>query len=178
MSYFDTPNNIMHNTWFSWFLSSPRVRTLILNRGAHFVDDDTLLRNLYDTLLAVTRARPEVVVVYRSTPYGHSDCGTHQHDKPLKANEPIFTDASTVKYHWDSFSRQNAITRKLISSFFPSVFFFDIAGLTNLRIDSHYASYDCLHYCIPGPLDSWLELFIWGFQAIKDSGLRSLVHSV
>jgi len=20
---------------------------------------------------------------------------------------------------------------------------------------------DCLHYCIPGPIDQWVEMFVW-----------------
>eukprot|EP01041_Mallomonas_annulata_P003234 gene3234-6399_t len=39
---------------------------------------------------------------------------------------------------------------------FPEVLFLDVSTATNLRCDSHGDfAIDGLHYCIPGPIDTW-----------------------
>ena len=157
ISFHDKSLNILHDSWFDRLLASPTVRTLLLNRGAHYVDDDTLLKELELTLSAVSKARPDVLVFYRSTPAGHSDCGLHQHDIPLKLGENFKQDTSI--YHWGQFKQQNFLTRSLILTSFQKILYIDVASLTDLRRDSHIGAHDCLHYCIPGPVDTWVELF-------------------
>lgn len=35
----------------------------------------------------------------------------------------------------------------------------DIYSPTVLRADSHHGNGDCLHSCMPGPVDHWVTLF-------------------
>jgi hypothetical protein len=66
-------------------------------------------------------------------------------------------------WHWDLILPQNAATLAALPS---SVHLLDVAPGASLRHDSHpHFKYgkkerqDCLHYCLPGPIDTWVELF-------------------
>lgn len=56
---------------------------------------------------------------------------------------------------------QNELTEELLRSHYPNVLYLDVATQTNLRRDSHF---DNIHYCFPGPIDSWILLI---FNALK-----------
>jgi hypothetical protein len=43
----------------------------------------------------------------------------------------------------------------MLAANFPHVLYLDVFTPTVLRADSHL---DMLHYCVPGPLDTWVEL--------------------
>jgi len=62
------------------------------------------------------------------------------------------------RFHWDLIPGQNQLTLRHLLP--PSVHLLDVAPATALRHDSHpHFKYkhrerqDCLHYCLPGPLN-------------------------
>lgn len=60
-------------------------------------------------------------------------------------------------FKWSTFGDRNAILEeafpaaegwKLLDAYSPTI----------LRPDSHQGGNDCLHYCLPGPVDHWVTL--------------------
>ena len=66
-------------------------------------------------------------------------------------------------YHWADFGRQNALVAALAAS--RHLAFLNVHTQTALRPGGHMparksAAGDCAHYCIPGPLDTWVRLLL------------------
>ena len=80
---------------------------------------------------------------------------------PLPKNYTVPTD---LPYHWGDILLQNAHIRELLAKNFPGVLYLDIATATGLRSDSHMEGY---HYCIPGPVDSWVNLFLYSMKVAE-----------
>lgn len=56
------------------------IKVLVLNRGAHFVQNDIFERELRHTLGVVKKKNPHVTVIYRNTPAGPA---SHPHPHPM-----------------------------------------------------------------------------------------------
>jgi hypothetical protein len=65
-----------HEDWAS-FLSSGSYRVLVLNRGAHWVEDALLLQELRETLTALRSSFPELLLIFRATPPGVLNCESY-----------------------------------------------------------------------------------------------------
>jgi hypothetical protein len=79
-----------------------------------------------------------------------------------------------LAWHWDNIPLQNAAT---LAALPPSVHVLDVYHATALRVDSHpqfkYGNrqrQDCLHYCLPGPIDAWVELFAASVRYGEEGG--------
>ncbi|GJP54526.1 hypothetical protein CLOM_g13606 [Closterium sp. NIES-68] len=129
------------------------VSVLLLNRGAHYEENGLFIPELNATLHEVREAAPNTLVIYRSTAVGHPNC-TRAIVNPY--NEP--PDASSFPYHWGDFHEQNVISKRLVREI--GGIFMDVERMTALRPDGHMRPpTDCLHYCLPGPLDTWVRMF-------------------
>ena len=146
-------------------LQDEYIKTIIFNRGAHFepsIDYSTSLELLFSSL---RRDRPDVNVYFRNTPPGHAFCATESKMPPLarprSENRTMYQRRAgdTNPYHWSEFAAQNLLARKIAAKY--RVAYLDVASATELRPDSHLSAQDCLHFCIPGPIDMWVELFVW-----------------
>ena len=160
---------VRHSPWYDNFVADTAARTLILNRGAHWVGTPTVLHEMHSLLRSIARDRPDVVVVVRDTPPGHPGCDTKRvrFGRPLRA--PL-TPRSDWPYHWGEFPAQNEALRELLAREHPRVLLLSVTGATALRADSHYGGKDCLHYCAPGPVDAWAEQLhrvLWGARNSK-----------
>ena len=54
---------------------------------------------------------------------------------------------------------------------YPHVLYLNVASLSSLRSDSHCNVDDCLHYCVPGPIDAWVEMLhraLWAVAHIDE----------
>ncbi|CAI5510874.1 unnamed protein product [Closterium sp. Naga37s-1] len=132
--------------WFDDVLPGSDTAVLVLNRGAHYVEDEEFTEQLNRTLTRVREAAPELLIIYRSTPPGHAHC--ENITAPLK--EP--QDPSSLPFHWGEFGRQNKLARQMVEA--VGGVFMDVDPMTSLRGDGHMSPpNDCLHYCLPGPLD-------------------------
>lgn len=148
-----------------------------MNRGAHYQDDATVLRDIEDTLTVLRRDRPDLLVIYRNTPAGHPGCGDNstRFGPPLQhpanySGHPMWQPDHL--FHWSHFARQNELVRELLRTKFPHVLYIDVAGVTALRPDGHAHPEDCLHYCIPGPVDVWWEFIyhaMWALDRVADA---------
>ncbi|CAI5941543.1 unnamed protein product [Closterium sp. NIES-65] len=131
-----------------------RVAAIVLNRGAHYTEDEQLVSELYATLSAIRTVAPNVLLIYRNTPPGHAHC--KRHSKPLRYRQ----DAAQLPYHWGDFGRQNELARRVVERY--GGVYWDVDTATGLRPDGHVmlkdGRADCLHYCLPGPADTWVRM--------------------
>lgn len=84
---------------------------------------------------------------------GHVNCTSYRgpiaHRQRIRAEED--------KFHWSEFERQNALAKKIVEEY--DYIYMDVDEMLSKRPDGHINEKDCLHYCIPGPLDSVIQLF-------------------
>jgi hypothetical protein len=168
-----TNTNVMweYNVSHEMMLNQPRpwagqlqktnVSFLLMNRGAHFQPDDDVIRDLDNAFMYVKKNHPNIKVFYRSTPHGHDNCDHYKAMAPGTWHKKSDTaKLAKMPFHWSDFERQNEMAFDLIRTKHPHVGFLDFANATNLRSDSHIGNGDCLHYCLPGPIDNWTKMLI------------------
>ena len=99
---------------------------------------------------------PNKLIIWRSTPTGHKDCDSH--DKPIQELQA----SGSLPFNWGWFPHQNAIARPQVER--VGVIFMDVDTMSMARVDGHLGylwekhKRDCLHYCMPGPMDTWVQL--------------------
>lgn len=135
--------------------TSGEFQIVILNRGAHYVDDDTLHRQLHALVRVLKKSNLSekgIQMFYRTTVSGHPNCA--QYMKPSLV--PISAQGSPSEYHWEDFARQNEIAFSYFE--YIDAFKVDANATATYRGDLHTGAHDgdCLHYCIPGPVDTWV----------------------
>ena len=102
------------------------------------------------SLAAVRAALPSSLLIYRSAVPGHADC--QNFSEPLTS--PQNPASLPGRYHWAEFPHQNKLVKPLVEA--VGGLWLDVATMTELRADGHLLRWnDCLHYCLPGPLDTW-----------------------
>jgi hypothetical protein len=122
---------------------------LILNRGAHYVSDEDLLRDLNETLTYITTNFPHLGILWRNTPQGDHGWKSHFFSPPLK--EPLKCSPNT-KFYYDLFEGQNEVVKQWLEKYFPQIIYFDVYTSMAMRRD---ARFDHIHPCVPGPVDTW-----------------------
>ena len=132
------------------------ARVVIFNRGAHYSGDESYKIGVRAALRHARNLMPNAIIIYRNTAVGHAGCANVS--EPLKERQPL----DIQPYNWDKFPRQNEIARAEVEA--VGGIYMDVETLSRLRADGHQGliretgSTDCLHYCLPGPLDSWVQL--------------------
>lgn len=131
---------------------------LLLNRGAHFVETETVLRDLEETLAYVRERAPGALVVFRNTVGGVENITAER--LPLATRRAYASGGFAEAYAWDHFADQNLAVRELFNSLREpggesGLIYLDVDSSTALRPDRHI---DYLHCCIPGPQDHWVLL--------------------
>jgi hypothetical protein len=139
----------------SLFLS--RFGVLVMNTGTHI--NPNFLSTIKETVELLRRFRFAGRIFYRNTVPGHSGCMNHS--GPLNVSH---TDAELVleRFPWydgPRFKSLNTIAWRHFSSIDQHVCLLDAYTPTILRPDQHKNEWDCLHYCIPGPISTWVDLF-------------------
>ena len=149
----DKKNNLILNPWIHYLIDSPgKFPVVILNRGAHYVESDILLNDLkkLEILFKNETIREKTLFLYRNTVSGHGEC-----NKYLSPGISSVTE-DDVRNNWVKFAAQNALVKSYLDSL--SVVTIDANATSYYRPDSHVAGRheDCLHYCMPGPVDTWV----------------------
>ena len=91
---------------------------------------------------------------------GHANCGKYKEPAPPDPDVP-----PPERYHWDRFPHQNGISKRIVDA--SGSIFVDVASITRNRPDSHVdQGKDCLHYCLPGPIDTWTQVLFNVFHRI------------
>lgn len=145
-------------------LSPLKTDLLVVNRGAHFVEDHIVLDDLNKTLTYLTKTYGDSLsIIFRSTPPGHSDFEEKRYAAPLKNK----AEARMELYNWNKFEHQNHAVREFLHEHFERVIYMDVYPSTVLRADGH-ATEEGLHYCLPGPIDQW-TVFLYNILHILDA---------
>jgi len=158
----------------------------VLNRGAWMnflgprdagVSDAAVaaahLRQVLGFVAALREAAPAARVFWRTTTVGHPYCqrtlNAPPRAAPLGAADYAAAAADAAeshyeeRYRWDAMFALDAATLAALPAHVAPM---DVAPATALRHDSHpHFKYkhrerqDCLHYCLPGPIDHWVVFF-------------------
>lgn len=130
------------------------IKVLVMNRGAHYEEDEKYLLGLWQTLHRLRELYPDLLVIFRNTAAGHYNCT--EYNAPLDKPQ----ESSLLPYNWDKFSQQNGMAKEIVEAI--GGVYMDVEKMTGLRPDGHFGwltgKYDCLHYCLPGPVDVWVQL--------------------
>ena len=148
--------------------------TVLLNRGLHYLPDGVVLPEYNATLAYIRSQLPRALLLVRTSPPGHFDCYQAMNTPPLLRPQ-VTTRTKRLPYGWDELIPQNAKVDALVRrSYADLAAVLDVVPATLLRADGHRVAFrnrehelnitafpyrvDCLHYCVPGPIDMWAEL--------------------
>lgn len=140
------PHNISTHYFLPWlpFIRTAGVRAVLLNRGAHFVETPLFEQQLEATMRRLREEYPGLLILYRGTAVGHSNCDSYSGP----TNEP---QKGPLAYHMDEFPAQNAIAKKIVER--HRGVYLDVETMSQFRPDGHFGTHDgitdCLHYCNP-----------------------------
>ncbi|KAI8069161.1 GDSL/SGNH-like acyl-esterase family found in Pmr5 and Cas1p-domain-containing protein [Gongronella butleri] len=155
---------------FPWIHALPKFTYIVINTGPHWHQDKKWgpkesdkelidafskgMRKVFDYLKENIRSDQRVWV--RSTPYGHAKCS--QYKRPL--DKPKVPNKGEGEYQWDLLESFDMIWKNWIEDENDIRFrFLNVSSMSNLRGDAHAnPDGDCLHTCIPGPVDDWNNL--------------------
>lgn len=151
-----SPDKVFAMDWIH-YARIVNTSVFLLNRGAHYRSDGEFISQLNSTLQFLRTAMPDAVVIFRNTPTGHSDFMAHFRSPPLSVPLNIVEEKGyNPEWNWTLFASQNDMVKNFLNEYFPEYLYMDVYRMTSLRADTHR---DPLHYCIPGPLVGWSELF-------------------
>jgi GDSL/SGNH-like Acyl-Esterase family found in Pmr5 and Cas1p len=157
---------------------------LVLNWGVHYqmwpdmekATDDFV--GLLEELWRPPHKKPERLF-WRSTNVAHANCGmaTGPLQSLNSSSNTSFTDATQSVIH-DKYGAQEIlwqdayIIKPRLLSKLPKATLLQIEETTLQRPDGHRVEgfngqEDCLHYCEPGPVDHWAELFYHHLVALE-----------
>lgn len=147
------------NEWITTLIPE-NISLLIMNRGAHYVDDHEFAAEIeytFENLKSFINNGNGVI--FRSTVPGHGNFSSYFYSKPLEIAQQYDDSSQYIdlkpEWHYKDFQRQNQIVKDLIYNRFQSIIYMDIYPFTVLRADGHV---DNIHYCIPGPLHEWIRM--------------------
>eukprot|EP00977_Amphora_coffeiformis_P016047 scaffold4860_cov171-Amphora_coffeaeformis.AAC.9 len=149
---------------------------IVLNRGAHYVNDTTLLpdiraniKELQEWQQTCRRMAMGCHLYWRTTVPGHPRCTVFNETEPvndLRAMEERIMDLSnydnvTINYHWHDFARQNDLILRELEGSGLDYNVIDGYHFNILRPDEHRShDGDCLHNCYPGKMDIYNQLLL------------------
>jgi len=140
---------------------------LVINTGAHIPKEqiEPALRSLMRRTAQILKDIWPGQVVFRGTSLGHDECA--------KNTEPLSfeglaqgTEAIQMKYNWAYFGEMNQVAIDELAAAQLRSFQYVNVTMFDLRPDGHHLHadylpggvYDCLHWCLPGPMDLWNQL--------------------
>jgi hypothetical protein len=168
--YMEEPDYGAGQRMYPWVHLLQPNTILLLNRGAHFVATDVVLREVEAALAYIAEQAPGALAVFRNTVGGVENITSDP--RPLTERRPYSAGGLAESYSWDQFPAQNAAVRELLDSLrTPSgsgVLYLDVENSTCLRQDHHL---DGLHCCIPGPQDHWVLLLMAVLEKANEMGL-------
>lgn len=150
---------------------------LVANWGAFVQGDETVRVHMRDILEYINLHVPNMTFIFRSSNMAHKDC--HEHSIPDNILHEPAPHPVHRRFHWDVFPRQGVIWKEYLDTHEMGKIFLDILPLSSKRPDQHPSQHgDCLHYCIPGPIDTWVKLTYSVLQLIEDLVEFDRAHSL
>jgi hypothetical protein len=149
---------------------------LVLNRGAHYVNDTTLLSNIRQNIVELqdwyetcTKMKLHCHLYWRTTVPGHPRCTFFNETVPVnefptmeeRIHELANYGNQTINFHWYDFQRQNNLVLRELEASGLDYNIIDGYHLNILRPDEHRThTGDCLHNCYPGKMDVYNQLLL------------------
>lgn len=128
------------------------------------------MKKAFDYLRKTLREDQQLWV--RSTPYGHARCS--QYTTP--SDHIITPTGQQGEYEWDMFEKFDYVWKDMIEEANDDRFHFLNVSLSNYRGDVHsMPDSDCLHTCLPGPVDDWNKFF---FHQVKKQVIDKINKNV
>ena len=149
--------SVVNEEWFDE-IEKRNITVLVLNRGSHYKQDADFVPEVNKTLGAVYKRYPHVKTIWRSTPHGRHDQKWSNFRAPterVNGEFPVLYPEDDSFWGYGHFARQNRLVYDLIRHHYPGMLYLDVFNPTTTRADSRY---DPIHPCIPGLLDTWLEM--------------------
>jgi hypothetical protein len=148
----------------------PAISLIIINRGIHFEPNTTkLLLELNETFSFLRNHYPHISILWRNTIFGTYDSVQKFFVSPPLKKEEFIEEIEFAKphkkqpYHYEHITEQNKEVEKFLKLKFPEILQLDVLSSIKLRKDSHV---DYLHYCVPGPIDSWIDFLTVTLQML------------
>lgn len=88
---------------------------------------------------------------------GHGDCDKYEEPGPPDPDVKL-----PPTYGWERFPHQNELARDIMYD--TGGIFVNVSAISKNRHDSHLGKGDCLHHCIPGPIDTWVQILFNVFK--------------
>lgn len=141
---------------------------LVVNRGAWVREDIDVAAGMYSMMRFVREDLPKTLFVFRSSNMAHRGC--REYSTPRARGEPLLEPSGGANepptWRWSFFPGQaRRIVKPIVEDnrFVARGVVLDVLPAMQLRPDAH--TDDCLHYCIPGPIDQWVR---WVFAIIVE----------
>ncbi|CAG8466369.1 16077_t:CDS:1 [Acaulospora colombiana] len=145
---------------YPWLMKIRHFNVIIINKGHHWQNDVSFRKGLIDLMNYLRKGFPDILIIYKATTLGHLNCQAAK--KPL-SSPPNATELESLPYHWGEIHRQNLIAREIVET--AGGVFLDLESVMITRVDGHIGARDCLRWCIPGPMDVWLDFL---FHIMKE----------
>ncbi|ORZ08723.1 GDSL/SGNH-like acyl-esterase family found in Pmr5 and Cas1p-domain-containing protein [Absidia repens] len=170
---------------FPWVHALDRFSYIVINTGPHWhadlkwgpnKSDKELVQAFAKGMDAVFKylkehVKPHQRIWVRSTPYGHAKCS--QYKKPDAV--PHAPSKKENEYQWDLLESFDMVWKNWIEAEKDERFrFLNVSSMANLRGDAHSSpDSDCLHTCLPGPVDDWNQLFFHEIAQVAASSIST-----
>lgn len=128
---------------------------VVLNHGAHAADDGdvlVILNNIKTQLRSPDLNGRNLTYVWRSNHPGHVNC-----DNFTSPDRFVMYPPHIDWYHYSLFPHWDDLARNFTQEL--DFRYIDLSPLYT-RNDAHPGSGDCLHFCMPGPIDLISQLFL------------------
>lgn len=142
------------------------VSLIVMNSGAHFISTDERVRNIDESLRNLF-ALHDVSIIFRTTPPGHPRCDSLFYSHPIDGTYYNYSDEENKPYHYNEFVQQSLVVVEMLRRKYPQVLTLNVHNVTSHRADSHPLFGDCLHYCIPGPVNTWIEFLYHSLTVLQ-----------
>jgi GDSL/SGNH-like Acyl-Esterase family found in Pmr5 and Cas1p len=160
-------------------ISNDFPTVLILNRGAHYVNDTELLDDMIELLPVLlnwqqscTKTYQRCHLFWRTTVPGHPMCEDYSAPvnnitimESLVESRLSYTNETIWNYHWQDFKHQNKLVLDTFQAYSAITGLqydvIDAYEINILRPDRHrWHQNDCLHSCYPGKMDVYNQLLL------------------
>jgi hypothetical protein len=145
---------------------------IVANWGAFYKEDEVVRTKMHETLAWIDEELPTSLFVFRSSNMAHLDCDNYK--LPDNVDHEPAQHSVRANFHWAEFPPQNRLWKEELDQNHPGKMYMNIFDLIRKRPDQHPGeehNHDCLHYCIPGPVDAYVELLHAILRRIADSAL-------
>ena len=154
----------------SWIgrIKKENISIVIANTGLHATEG--VASRVKDTVQSLYEMHPNLEIVWRKTSGGHNYCIAMFNNPPstMMTNENFsrlnisisLSNLQMERHNWDLYEKMDLQVEQMLTREFPQILILDTSYSTHYRTDSHSydrsGEVDCAHYCMPGPIDSWL----------------------